>query len=156
MGSDIVTPHYHGMRSLILSAIIALASCSQSPAQEATRPGEYLVVVESIYDGDTFRINLEGLPDELNPVKIRVRGVDSPERGSPRCDAERLGAEQARRFAEQMIGGSVIITNLKWDKYGGRIDADVLVGRERSNFAELLIRNGHGRFYDGGPRQGWC
>lgn len=144
------------MRVFILASLITLSACSESPAQEAQRPGEYAVDVESVYDGDTFRINLEGLPEELNPVKIRVRGVDSPERGSPRCDAERRGAERARRFAEQAVGERVVITNLEWDKYGGRIDADVLVGESRQSLADLLIQNGHARPYDGGQRQGWC
>lgn len=156
------------MKKLIaLTFTVMLAGCWDSTAQstevvpvaisqEVQRPGEYLVVVESVYDGDTFRINLDGLPSELNPVKIRVRGVDSPERGSPRCAAEREGAERARMFTERQVGRSVIITNLEWDKYGGRIDADVLVGSSRANLAELLIRSGNARPYTGGQRQGWC
>lgn len=141
---------------ICVAIAIALASCGASPAQPSQRAGEYRVVVESVYDGDTFRINLDGLPPELNPVKIRIRGVDSPERGSPRCDAERRGAERARLFAERTLGQQVTITNLAWDKYGGRIDADVLVGSRRENFADLLIQSGNARPYTGGRRAGWC
>ena len=113
------------MKKLLILAAVLLTSCSSeiqptSFAQASSRPGEYVVDVESVYDGDTFRINLQGLPAELNPVKIRVRGVDSPERGSPRCDSERQGAERARAFAEATLGRRVVISNLDWDKYGGR------------------------------------
>lgn len=144
------------IRCLILSVIIALSSGSQSPAQVRQRAGEYLVPVESVYDGDTFRVVFTGLPSELNPVKIRVRGVDSPERGSPRCAAERLAAERAREFVERRIGRQVLIANLEWDKYGGRVDADVYVGPQRLSLATLLIQNGHARPYNGGRRRGWC
>lgn len=152
---------------LTFAAIFMLAGCTEPTscssdiqpvafAQVANGPGEYVVVVESVYDGDTFRINLQGLPAELNPVKVRVRGVDSPERGAPRCPAERQGAERARAFAEATLGNRVVISDLEWDKYGGRIDADVLVGPDRRSFAMLLIQSGNARPYTGGQRQGWC
>jgi endonuclease YncB( thermonuclease family) len=147
-----------------VAVILLLAACSgeiQSTAiaQEPARVGEYRVTVESVYDGDTFSIRLDGLPEELQPVKIRVLGVDSPERGSPRCDAERAGAERARRFTESTIqraGDQVIITDLDWDKWGGRIDAHVLVGPRRESLTTLLIESGNARAYQGGAREGWC
>lgn len=122
---------------------------------QTSEPGAYRVRVASVYDGDTFRINLEGLPPELNPLKVRVRGVDSPERGSPRCPEERQGAERARAFAEVTLGSSVVLRDLEWDKYGGRINADVEV-EGGHDYATLLVASGNARIYDGGQRRGWC
>ena len=139
---------------LVLSML--LASCGDSPAQTPVGEGEYRIAVASVYDGDTFNVRFEGLPPELNPVKIRVRGVDSPERGSPKCDAERRGAERARAFTEQHVGQEVVISNLEWDKYGGRVDADVLTLPHRQSLATLLIESSNARPYEGGRRQGWC
>lgn len=157
------------MKKLItLAAVFMLAGCTDltscssevvpaSFAQEANRPGEYSYLVDSVYDGDTFRITMPGLPSELNPMKVRIRGIDSPERGSPQCDAERAGATRARIFAEQTLRGqTVILRNIAWDKYGGRINADVLVGPERASFATMLIAGGHARPYTTGRRGSWC
>lgn len=149
-----------------LPAAASVANYSQTPrakpakANHSSQVMAYRVQVTSIYDGDTFSINLPGLPTELNPVKIRLRGVDTPERGgAAKCESERARAERARAFTVDQIAqtrGQVIIANLDWDKYGGRINADVYVGREQESLVQLLVASGHGRPYDGGKRKGWC
>jgi len=115
----------------------------------------YISEVTSIYDADTFRVNITGWPDVIGKhMSIRVLGVDAPEiRG--KCDAEKKAARLAKQFTvEKLRQASVIeLRNIKRGKYF-RILADVYVDNE--NLADALIKTQHGRPYNGGKRQGWC
>lgn len=48
----------------------------------------------------------------------------------------------------------VSFCNVKWDKYGGRILAEVHV--DGRSLADMLIERGLARPYHGGKRDGWC
>ena len=113
--------------------------------------------VIGIKDGDTLSVNLPGLPPQLNPVAVRVRDVDTPESGwRAKCISERALAERATRFTRQAIAAArkIEFGQPSWDKYGGRIDADVWV--DDRLLSEQLIAAGLARPYDGGRRAGWC
>lgn len=116
----------------------------------------YTYDVTGIYDGDTFYIEMNGLPPELKRIGVRVRGVDTPEiRG--KCAMEKHNALAAKAFTTRSLasaGYRVTLSNVKWDKYGGRIDADVMVSGK--SLAKMLIERGYARHYDGGKRNGWC
>lgn len=118
----------------------------------------YRYQVTRIYDGDTFFIVMDGLPPELAEIGVRVRGIDTPElRG--KCDSERQRAKAATQFTYNLIKTHdrvVYLTNLQWDKFGGRVDADVLIGEARIPLASMLVQYGHARPYLGGKRAGWC
>lgn len=113
--------------------------------------------VIGIKDGDTLTVNLPGLPPPLNPVAVRVRDVDAPESGGrARCASERKLAERATRFTRQAVAAAVRVQfgRPSWDKYGGRIDADVWVDGQL--LSDKLIAAGLARRYDGGKRAAWC
>jgi len=115
---------------------------------------DYSWPVERVIDGDSFTVRMPGLPPELQPVEIRVRGVDTSELKA-KCTAERLGALKAKAYSETaLLGSSPTLRDIAWDKFGGRIDATVILGDH--DLAELLVQAGLGRRYDGGKRQGWC
>lgn len=112
------------------------------------------VQVVSVYDGDTFHVNIWYWPVIIGKnMPIRVNGVDTPEiRG--KCDAEKLKALDAKRFTVAFLAsGKVQLRNLRRGKYF-RIISDVYVG-DRS-LATELIHAGLARPYNGGTRQGWC
>jgi endonuclease YncB( thermonuclease family) len=121
-------------------------------AQAAT----YDFQVTGIYDGDTFYINMPGLPPELSRLGVRVRGIDTPEiRG--KCPTESRNARAAKAFTQRILaqsGNRVTLSGLHWDKYGGRVDADVYVGGKK--LSDMMIMRGYARPYTGGKRQGWC
>jgi endonuclease YncB( thermonuclease family) len=74
-----------------------------------------------------------------------------------KCESEKANARAAKAFTTRVIlqaGKTVTLSGLKWDKYGGRVDADVYVGGQ--NLAALLIRQGYARPYGGEKRNGWC
>lgn len=108
------------------------------------------------------------LPEPLNHVSVRVRGIDTPEKpadsyketgklGRAACDKEALAALEAKEFVEMMAYGynKMKVDNFEWDKYGGRIVADVKIGGV--DVATTLINEGLAVPYDGGKKTyDWC
>lgn len=113
------------------------------------------VEVTSIYDGDTFRVNIPGWPAIIGErIPIRLINADTPElKGS--CREEIILARKAKRVTVSILRSakSISLNNIKRDKYF-RIDANVIVdGRDLGKY---LIANGYARPYSGGKREEWC
>ena len=109
--------------------------------------------VTSIYDADTFRVNLSGYRPIIGE-RVRVLGVDAPEiRG--KCQSEKIKAREAKQYTVQALRSAkaIELRNIQRGKYF-RILADVYV--DGKNLADGLIKAGHARSYDGGKRLGWC
>ena len=111
--------------------------------------------VVSVYDADTFRVDVAGWPHIIGEnMPIRVLGVDAPEiRG--KCQDEKVKARLAKVFTKEKLSNAktIELRSIKRGKYF-RILADVYVDSESLSF--LLIKEGHGRPYNGGKRLGWC
>jgi micrococcal nuclease len=107
------------------------------------------------YDGDTCYVTAPSLPEPLQKMSIRILGIDTPEiRGD--CAEEKDLAMQGRVLANELFRAADEITleNLDWDKYGGRVLADVYLDGEL--FSQKLIDAGLARPYDGGTKTPWC
>ena len=107
------------------------------------------------YDGDTCYVTAPSLPVPLQNMSIRILGIDTPEiRG--KCEEEKKLALEAREFANKMFrdANSIEFANLDWDKYGGRILADVYI--DGKSYKDEIINTGLARPYDGGTKQEWC
>ena len=65
-------------------------------------------------------------------------------------------ALQGRAFANDMFrnADTIEFRNLKWDKYGGRILADVYI--DGMSYKQEIIEAGLAREYYGGKKIGWC
>lgn len=119
--------------------------------------------VNRVIDGDTIEIIIPSFPEELNPVKIRVRGINTPEKSkvNAKCENEIILAKQATEFTKTIIfkaideDRSIKFSQLSWDKYGGRIVANVHIGG-KTQLSELLIKNGLAKPYDGSRKSSWC
>jgi len=129
------------------------------PSVGVTAPKEYgnVVVdeVTSIYDADTFTVNIHGWPSIVGErISVRVKGIDAPEiRG--KCRAEIVRARLAKEFtvAQLRAAQRIELRNLGRDKYF-RILADVYVdGRD---LAQQLVQRDFARLYDGGRKSSWC
>jgi micrococcal nuclease len=145
------------MLRICLIAGFLLAFPCLAQAIEVHAAERYSWPVVGIRDGDTIAVEIPGLPATLNPVAIRLRGVDTPESGGrAKCAAERNLARRATGFTKLVIarGRRIEFTALDWDKYGGRIDAEVWI--DGVSLADQLIAAGLARHYDGGKRDGWC
>ena len=65
--------------------------------------------VTSIYDADTFRVNIKGYPPIVGErIPVRVLGVDAPEL-SGKCEAEKIKARQAKQFIVQALRSAKIL-----------------------------------------------
>lgn len=106
----------------------AATSCAQPVATQVT--GRVVTVI----DGDTFDVRLT----EGRRVRIRVFGIDAPERGEPFSDV-------ARRRARAILFDKVVqLTVVDTDRYG-RTVARVRV--EGQDFAEAMVGAGLARHY---------
>lgn len=111
--------------------------------------------ITSIYDGDTFRANIEGFPTIVGEhMSIRINGIDTPElRG--KCPQEKAQAKLAKQFTVKHLRAAKRITlkNIKRGKYF-RLIADVYV--DGVNLANQLIKYHHATAYYGKTKKDWC
>jgi micrococcal nuclease len=112
--------------------------------------------VTSIYDGDTFRVNIKGYPSIVGErVPIRINGVDTPEmRG--KCVKEKTLARDAKQFTVSKLRDAKVIElrHMQRGKYF-RIVADVYV--DGNSLGDALINNHLAVTYDGGTKtKDWC
>lgn len=126
-------------------------------ASAAESYGSVIVTkVTSIYDGDTFRVNIEGYPDIIGKrIPIRVNGVDTPELRS-KCKKEKDLARLAKQFTVQTLRSAKVIElkNMQRGKYF-RIVADVYT--DGKSLSKELIDNNLAVPYFGGTKvKDWC
>jgi len=144
------------MKMILRIIILFLISLTASASFKDKIYGSVFVSeVTSIYDADTFRVNIKGYPPVIGEhMSIRVLGVDAPEiRG--KCKAEKQKARNAKQFTVHALRSAKVIElrDIKRGKYF-RLLADVYIdGKSLSN---QLIKAGHARVYNGGKRGGWC
>ena len=113
--------------------------------------------IVKVIDGDTIQTNVSVLPYPLSNVKIRIKGIDTPEKGHlAKCEYEQIMGTTATKKLIELIGSSkqMVIKNFKHDKYGGRYVADVFIGNV--NVGEQMIELGLAKPYDGGKKGSWC
>jgi len=125
-------------------------------AQAAPQYGTVTVSkVISVYDGDTFRVNIASLPPIVGKnIPIRVNGVDTPEiRG--KCQYEKNLALKARDFVRGKLANAkeIKLTNLQRGKYF-RVVANVLV--DGVSLEQELLDNELAYEYSGGKKLSWC
>ena len=109
------------------------------------------VSVASVYDGDTFKINLNcSLAVYCEKVPVRVRGVDTPEIKG-KTEREKKLAQQAKEFTKQFLDDKPItLSSCGRDKYF-RLLCDVTNG-SGENLAKSLIKKKLGYSYQGGTK----
>ena len=111
--------------------------------------------VISVYDGDTFRVNIDSLPPIVGKnIPIRVNGVDTPEiRG--KCQYEKNLALEARDFVRAKLSNAkeIKLTNLQRGKYF-RVVANVVV--DGVSLEQELLDNELAYEYSGGKKLSWC
>lgn len=117
---------------------------------------DLMMPIKGVYDGDTFYSELCSLPKPLKDVSIRIMGIDTPEIRTT-CLAEKAKGYEAKAYLESLLAGQseVLVKNVDWDKYGGRIDGDVILP-DGSSVASKMIEKGLARPYSGGTREPWC
>lgn len=112
--------------------------------------------VTGVIDGDTLRAEIPALPDHLRKVSIRVLGIDTPEIHG-KCDLEKSRALEAKEFLTNRFKETKDVTFkwMEWDKYGGRILAEVYF--DGQDVGKMMIDAGYAASYHGEKKPGiWC
>ncbi|WP_051145037.1 thermonuclease family protein [Thiomicrorhabdus sp. Kp2] len=140
-------------RVLFIFCLFALAEVVQASGKSY---GPVVVdEVTSIYDGDTFRVNINAWPAIVGQrIPVRVKGIDTPElRG--KCQLEKELARKAKQHTVQMLRGAkrIELQDIDRGKYF-RILADVSI--DGQDLGKSLIRNGLAVSYDGRTKTDWC
>lgn len=132
-----------------LSRSIAEASEAAAPASR------YRAEVLQVIDGDTFEARVALWPGHFVVTRVRLAGVDAPELRAACADA-RERAERARdRLAQLVMARPVLLSDVRHDKYAGRVVASVrdLEGRDP---AEALLTAELARPMQRARRASWC
>ncbi|NOT66389.1 MAG: thermonuclease family protein [Methylotenera sp.] len=133
---------------ILLVAFLSLLATSTAQA--------FTVEVRRVHDGDTIQVLSDTLPMPLANMAVRLRGIDTPELAG-KCPAEKAKAKLATAYLKGLVkqGDVLTLNNPKWDKYGGRIDADV-TWRD-VDLAQAMIAAGYAVPYFGkGAKNDWC
>ena len=111
--------------------------------------------VISVYDGDTFRVNIDSLPPIVGKnIPVRLEGVDTPEING-KCQYEKDLALEARDFVRSKLSNAVeiLLNDLQRGKYF-RIVAKVYI--DGVSLEDELLQNGLAYQYNGGKKSNWC
>ena len=116
--------------------------------------GPVSALVERVVDGDTVDVRARIWLGQSVMVRVRIDGVDAPEARSA-CVEERLLAASAREFlARRLINKEVMRHRVVYDKFGGRVRANV--SDSQGDIAQALLTAGLARPYHGEHRPAWC
>ena len=141
------------MKKLSLLFICFLGAFSVQAAPEYVTAIVSKVI--SVYDGDTFRVDIDSLPPIVGKnIPIRLNGVDTPEiRG--KCQYEKDLAIKARDFVRNKLANAkeIRLTKLQRGKYF-RVVADVMI--DGVSLEQELLDNELAYKYTGGKKSSWC
>ena len=132
--------------------ILLISISSQAAPQYGTVTVSKVI---SVYDGDTFRVNIDSLPPIVGKnIPIRVNGVDTPEIQG-KCKYEKNLALEARDFVRSKLANAkeIKLTNLQRGKYF-RVVANVVV--DGISLEQELLDNKLAYRYSGGKKLSWC
>lgn len=146
------------------AGLLLLVLASANPATDAAPAGRRVAsaafrgpvraAVVRVIDGDTFEAAAQIWLGEAVDIHVRIEGIDAPELHA-RCEAEYRRARAARAYLRRRIGGGEVqLSDVRYDKYGGRVRA--VVRDAAGNVGEAMIAQGYARPYHGGRRGSWC
>lgn len=134
------------LTSLLLALLFTITAVVETTN---AMPRRMTVKVESVYDGDTFTVIIDGEEE-----KIRIIGIDTPEIKKGKKNSC-LGKE-VRDYVKEMIEGKEVI--IKKDKYNknrdsfGRLLRSVrIINKEKNRTNDLgrkLLKKGYAEVYD--------
>ena len=141
-------------RILYLISIVFVFICTSYLYSASNQTYGNIVVsrLVSVYDGDTFRVDIDSFPPIIGSnMPIRIYGLDTPEiRGTRTKEL----ADRAKSVTRSMLKKAKVIElrDMRRGKYF-RIIADVWV--DGKNLGQYLIDQGLAKPYFGGKRAKW-
>lgn len=118
------------------------------------------VKVISVYDGDTFKVNLPCKEDIFcKDISVRVYGIDTPEIKTKNT-CEKTKAKEAQTLTKNIFSkGPVILKNCQRDKYFRLLcEVSVLGSNQGYDLSEELVNNNLAVRYYGETKAeiDWC
>ena len=116
--------------------------------------------INKVGDGDTIDVTIDLGFDLYKKERVRIAGVDTPEKRTRDLEEKELGLDATNWMKENLEGAIdgddelTIRTELKGGvgKYG-RLLGWLYVGDEEISLNELMIQEGYAWAYDGGTKQ---
>ena len=116
--------------------------------------------INRVVDGDTIDVTIDLGFDLYKKERVRIAGVDTPEKRTRDLEEKELGLDATNWMKENLEGAIdgddelTIRTELKGGvgKYG-RLLGWLYVGDEEISLNELMIQEGYAWAYDGGTKQ---
>lgn len=126
------------MRVLVCLILLLLPNIV---AAKETLKGPFPFELVKVIDGDTFRARVQVWLGQSVTVKVRLKGVDTPEING-KCQAEKKLARQAKAFAEAWLKDNrAQLVNVHYGTYAGRVLATAKNTSGESLSAALLAHN---------------
>jgi endonuclease YncB( thermonuclease family) len=141
---------------LFIITLVVISYAMGVDAKDDLDPS-FSIEIVGVYSGDTLFAKLYPLPSPLNKIAITVRGVESPNIKTSKCEIEKQLARRIKEFVANRIvnSKSIRLKKVKWGAYSGMLLADVILDGE--NLTDTLIQMGYGVPYYGGLKTGdWC
>ena len=119
-----------------------------------------VVSIDKVLDGDTIDVTIDLGFDLYKKERVRVAGVDTPEKRTKNLEEKALGLDATdwlKQKLEETIKGDeelIIRTELKGGvgKYG-RLLGWLYIGDASISLNELMIEQGYAWAYDGGTKK---
>ena len=144
------------MKLLFMMIFMFLGLLQAQSLKDIQFPDAVVEEVTSIYDGDTFRANIQDYPTIVGyRMGIRIKGIDTPEMRA-KCKKEKLLAREAKKETVALLRSAQVIElkNISRGKYF-RLVADVYA--DGVNVGDVLLQNKLAVTYDGGKKvKDWC
>ena len=136
--------------------VLVLAVVCGSRVEAADRvEGPVDAEVLHVIDGDTLAVRVHIWIGQTVDMNVRIAGIDAPELHG-KCASERTRAAEARDFLKRLVSGQKLrLEDVRNDKYGGRVIAEVR-DTKGDDLGKALLARGLARAYEGGRRGSWC
>ncbi len=121
------------------------------------RYGSYIADVLRVIDGDTIEINVHIWPQLTQRTKLRLAGINTPEkRGKGVSYCEKKAGQKATNFTQQWLKNikTITVSEIKLGKYAGRVLGHI--SKDGQDLGKDLIKAKHAKPYKGGKRKPWC
>ena len=142
------------MRVLSVVCVLFLSPLISAVEAKQILPGPFPFELVEVIDGDTFRARVDIWLGQSVTVKVRLKGVDTPEMNG-KCAAEKKLARQAKDFTENWLRkNQVQLVNVHYGTYAGRVLATAQIKNGDSLSAALLAENLAKPYR--GRRAKWC
>jgi endonuclease YncB( thermonuclease family) len=110
-------------------------------------PYQYVAYVTAVHDGDTLTVRVDLGFDTWRVQNVRLVGINARELSMPGGREARDHLRELLRWPNDAIGPKVGLISVAYDKYGDRVDGDVLLAGE--SLSARMIRDGFAAAWDG-------